>query len=143
MVLVAGVLSLPPPTLRTSVRLSTLKHGREKLAGAVHATDSVSADADCDDGAVVRSTRGSRRGCERATRHVTQLASEKVKAEKKWTCSIRGPNIHSCSKDAVSGSCFSRDLEGTLLSYGDRLDRRCRIQISESIRDFAIVLLGS
>ena len=58
----------------------------------------------CDYGAVVRGTRGSRRGCERATRRVTQLASEKVKAEKKWTCSIRGPDIHSCSKDAVSGS---------------------------------------
>jgi hypothetical protein len=81
--LVAGVLSLPPLALRMSVRLSTLKHGREKLAGAVHATDSVSADTDCDYGAVVRGTRGSRRGCERATRHVTQLASEKVKADKK------------------------------------------------------------
>jgi hypothetical protein len=81
-VLVAGVLSLPPPALRTSVRLSTLKHGREKLAGAVHATDSVSADADCDNGAVVRGTRGSRRGCERATPHVTHVASEKVKPEK-------------------------------------------------------------
>src|SRR5215216_617595 len=83
MVLVAGVLGLPPPALRMSVRLSTLKHGREKLAGALHASDSVSADADCDNGAVVGGTRGSRKGCARATRHVTLLASKKVKADKK------------------------------------------------------------
>jgi hypothetical protein len=52
----------PSPILqfqRLFVRLSTLKHEREGLAGAVLATDTVSANADCDNGTMLRSTRGS------------------------------------------------------------------------------------
>ena len=51
MIFVVGVLSLPPLAIRTSVRLSTLKHRREWLAGAVVATDSLSVNADQDNGA--------------------------------------------------------------------------------------------
>jgi hypothetical protein len=50
-IFVVGVLSLPPLAIRTSVRLSTLKHRREWLAGAVVATDSLSVNADQDNGA--------------------------------------------------------------------------------------------
>jgi hypothetical protein len=63
----------PSPILqfqRLFVRLSTLKHRREWLADTVLATATVSANADCDNGAILHSSARFRRRDEPKTRRV-------------------------------------------------------------------------
>jgi hypothetical protein len=74
----------PTPILqfqRLFVRLSPLKHQREGLVGAVLVTNTVSANADCDNGAALRGTRKSRRGDGDADRRLAAYSGVREEAK--------------------------------------------------------------
>ena len=74
----------PSPILQVQhlcLHLSTLKHEREWLADAVLATDTVSVDANRDNGASLRGTRKSRRGDGDADRRLAAYSGAREEAK--------------------------------------------------------------